>query len=101
MNELVEVGIFDSKVLEYAVKLEFGNKGNDFLRLAYDTHQIQIGDYIADQYDRVFLKKATVKEVKSSIVEYVVQVVRNVILKKGLVNTGRMLNSVEGRYAEN
>jgi hypothetical protein len=99
MNDLLEVGIFDGEVIDYAVKLEFGNKGNDFLRTTYDTHQMQIGDYVADQFDLVFQKKIAIAQAKKQIIAYVVNLVKQTIVAKDLIQTGRMLNSVRGRNA--
>jgi hypothetical protein len=97
MNELVKVGVFDPEVVEYAVKLEFGDQGRDFLRIAYDQNSRDIGDYVVNQLNKALMKKITLTKAKQNIGEYVVKLIKDIIISKDIIVTGRLLNSVESK----
>ena len=101
-DKVIEVGIFDQSVVDYAVFLEFGDKGNDFLRSAYDEHQFEISDYVEKQYrtivDLMLRKKPyNIKKFRENIGKFIVKIIKNKIKSKGLVDSGKMLESVEYR----
>jgi len=98
MRSLITVGIFDPEVVEYALKLEFGDKGTSFMRSAYDSQSSAIGDYIVEQYDKVLSKKLSIEKARKNVGDYIVTLIKDMIIKKGLIKTGSMLNSVEAKY---
>lgn len=89
------VGIFDPEVVKYAVLLEFGDDGRDFLRVAYDSHLPAITEKVEEQYTLVLMKKQKINNARKTIGEFVVKLIKTEIEAKGLIKTGRMLNSVE------
>jgi hypothetical protein len=94
-DKTILVGIFDESVISYAVVHEFGDRGRDFLRVAYDTNISNILDFVEKEYMQVLDKKITVDMARKNIGQYVVNLIKEVIIAKGLVKTGKMLNSVE------
>lgn len=97
MNSLVTVGIFDPKVVDYAVNVEFGDRGTSFIRATYDSYADVIGDYIVGQYELVISKRITLDTARKNVGAFIVNLIRDTITKKDLIKTGRMLNSVEAK----
>lgn len=91
----MKIGIFDPDVIAYAVKHEFGDRS--FMRSAMDQNQQKIGDYIVSQFDMVLAKRVTQEQARKNIAQFIVGLIRDYIKKQGLVDTGRLLNSVEVR----
>lgn len=99
MSEM-NIGIFDPNIVEYAVKLEFGSGGRDFLRVAYDENQTEIADFIEKQYRTIVdlmirKKKYNLNEARKNVGNFIVNIIKNKIKQKGIIQTGAMLNSVE------
>jgi hypothetical protein len=101
MSPDILMGIFDESVVKYAVIHEFGDKGNDFLRVAYDTHLDDILKCTEQEYGKVMdgmldkKKKYDIKIARTNIGAYVVKLIKDKIIEKGLIDTGKMLNSIE------
>ena len=106
MTADILVGIFDESVIKYAVKLEYGDSGRDFLRMAYDSHLPEITDFVEREYAKVIdsmINKRTnytVKNARRSIGEFVVKLIKDKIVEKNIIQTGRMLKSIEAKINE-
>jgi len=106
MTADILVGIFDEEVIKYAVKLEYGDAGRDFLRTAYDSHLPEITEFVEREYckvlDSMMDKRTnyTVKNARRSIGEFVVKLIKDKIIEKNIIQTGRMLKSIEAKINE-
>jgi len=99
MSNDMLIGIFDPEVVEYAVKHEFGALGRDFFRVAIDSNLKNITAKVEEEYRGVIMQKQTPDQAQKKVGEYIVSLIRQMIQDKGLVDTGRLLNSVEVRDA--
>lgn len=93
----VLIGIFDPEVVKYAVLLEFGDDGRDFMRVAIDTNLRKISTKVEEEFKGVLFHKKDINIARKNIGDYVVDLIKEMIETKGLVKTGAMLNAVETR----
>lgn len=89
----MKIGIFDPDVVDYAVKLEFGK--HPFIRPAIDANIRAIGDYVEAQFNKVLAGVMKEDQARDAIGRFVVKIIRDYITAKGLVDTGRMRDSVD------
>lgn len=89
------VGIFDPEIIVYAVVHEYGEKGRDFMRVAIDSNISQLGDFVEKQYHDVLFKKLDINVARNNIGKFVVGLIKEMILAKGLIKTGNMYRSVD------
>jgi hypothetical protein len=106
MTADILVGIFDESVIKYAVKLEYGDSGRDFLRMAYDSHLPEITDFVEREYAKVIdsmINKRTnytIKNARINVGAFVVKLIKEKILEKNLIKTGNMYRSIEALINE-
>lgn len=90
---LIKLGITDSEVAKYAAKYEFGDR--TFIRNTLDANANKIADYITERLRDLMDKKLTNSAYMEAIGDFIVDILKKAVEEKGLVDTGRLRDSIK------